>query len=108
VIAFLERFRPTVTVLSGEAAGMEFVVESRRSLIGRGPGVDLALDHPSLAREHAVLDLSDEGVELRAQPAAPVRVNGAPVRSAALKPGDRFSLGEVRFGFDVEPRGRDR
>jgi pSer/pThr/pTyr-binding forkhead associated (FHA) protein len=105
MIAYLVRFRPTITVLSGEAAGMEFVVESRRSLIGRGPGVDLALDDASLAREHAALELSDAGVELRALPAASARLNGAPVRSAKLKPGDRFSLGAISFGFEIEPRG---
>jgi pSer/pThr/pTyr-binding forkhead associated (FHA) protein len=102
---FLSRFRPTVTVLSGDAVGMEFVVESRRSLIGRGPGVDLAVDHPSLAREHAELVWSDGGLRLSARPAAPTRLNGAPVRSAKLKPGDRFWLGEVCFGFEIEPRG---
>jgi hypothetical protein len=104
---FLARFRPTITVLTGEAVGMEFVVESRRSLIGRGPGVDLALDHPSLAREHAELEFCEDGIQLRARHAAPTRVNGAAVASAKLKPGDRFWLGEICFGFEVEPRGED-
>ncbi len=102
---FLARFRPTITVLTGDAVGMEFVVESRRSLIGRGPGVDLALDHPSLAREHAELEWSDEGIQLRVRPSAEARVNGAPIRVAPLKPGDRFWLGEVCFGFEIELRG---
>jgi hypothetical protein len=102
---FLERFRPTIVVLSGDAIGMEFALESRRNLIGRGPGVDLALDHPSLAREHAEVEFADHGFRLRTRAAAPARVNGAPVTVAELKPGDRFWLGEICFGFELEPRG---
>ncbi len=105
VDAFLAKFRSTIIVLSGEAAGMEFVLDARRSLIGRGPGVDLALDDASLASEHASIELALHGFQLRARVlGAPVLVNGAPVSEAPLKSGDRFALGEVQFGYEVEPR----
>lgn len=102
---FIANFRSTIIVLSGEAAGMEFVLDARRSLIGRGPGVDLALDDPSLAREHALIELAATGFSLHARSAgASILVNGAAVSAAPLKPGDRFQLGEIQFGFEVEAR----
>ena len=51
----LSTARPTLTVVSGPAAGMEYVLDQPRVLIGRGPGVDLVLDE-SLERVHAALD----------------------------------------------------
>jgi pSer/pThr/pTyr-binding forkhead associated (FHA) protein len=103
--AFLANFRSTIIVLCGEATGMEFVLDARVNLIGRGPGVDLALDDPSLAREHAVIEFATDGFHLRGRTAgASIAVNGAPGSAAPLKPGDRFQLGEVQFGFEIEAR----
>jgi predicted component of type VI protein secretion system len=103
--AFLAKFRSTIIVLSGEATGMEFVLDARRSLIGRGPGVDLALDDPSLAREHAAIEFAPDGFHLHARAAgASIAINGAPASATPLKPGDRFQLGEIQFGFEIEAR----
>lgn len=103
---FLARFRPALVVLSGAASGLEFILDQRRSLIGRGPGVDLALDEPSLERVHAAVEFTERG--FRVVPAsadAELTVHGDPVDEARLKPGDRFQLGGLSFGFDVEPKG---
>jgi pSer/pThr/pTyr-binding forkhead associated (FHA) protein len=103
--AFLSHVRATVTVLNGPAAGMEFMLDQRRSLIGRGPGVDLALDDPSLAREHAIVELKESGFVIRrSDPDAPLYVNGAALAASVLKPLDRVRIGALQLAFDLEPR----
>ncbi len=103
--AFLAKFRSTIIVLSGEATGMEFVLDARSSSIGRGPGVDLALDDPSLEREHVAIEFARDGFHLRARAGgAEIAVNGGRATAVKLKSGDRFQLGEVQFGFEIEAR----
>ncbi len=84
---------------------MEHVLDQRRVSLGRGPGVDLALDHESLAREHAELEFAEGGFRLRRlSEAAEIRLNGEPIEMAALKPNDRFQLGALSFSYVVEHR----
>lgn len=90
---------------SGGLAGMEYVLDQRRISIGRGPGVDLAIDDASLACQHAVLEFSQGAFVLRRlAEQAEIQVNGRAVRKATLKPTDRFQLGRLSFSYRVEPR----
>ena len=70
---------------------MEHVLDQPRVRIGRGPGVDLALDHPSLDREHAVLEFDGTGYRLRLLRDPTERAG------SALKSEEHFDLGEIRF-----------
>ena len=45
---YLERFDPSIVILTGRERGTEFAVSQIRLTLGRGPGVDLALDLESL------------------------------------------------------------
>ena len=78
------------------------MLDQRRVTLGRGPGVDLALDDPSLAREHAVLEFAEQGFRLRGfRDDSEITLNGGPVRLATLKPNDRFQLGALSFSYEV-------
>jgi predicted component of type VI protein secretion system len=102
---FLSEFRAAIIVLSGGASGMEYVLDQRRISVGRGPGVDLALDDPSLASLHAVLEFEDGGFSLRSMTkSADMQVNGSSVTATVLKTEDRFQLGGLTFSYVVEPR----
>ncbi len=87
---------------------MEQVLDQRRLSLGRGPGVDLAFDDSSLAREHALLEFRDGSFHLEPLSAsAETRVQGGSGSSAcatALKSRDRFVLGAIQFSYIVEPR----
>ncbi len=84
---------------------MEHVLDQRRVSLGRGPGVDLALDDESLACAHAELEFVEGGFRLRRlSEAVETRLNGGPVESAELKPNDRFQLGRLSFSYVVERR----
>ncbi len=104
---FLEHRHATFLVLSGDAHGAEYTLDQSCVRIGRGPGVDLALDGEGLSREHVILEFQDGAYRLRASDAAsPVLVNGASTRVAELKPGDRVELGDQTLQYAVEKRRR--
>jgi len=102
---FLAQYRATLIVLSGRATGMEYVLDQRTIRIGRGPGVDLALDDATVEREHAKLTFADGAFHLEdSSQAADTRVNGGPVSRQRLKTSDRLRLGETALEYDLEPR----
>ena len=61
---FLTRYRPALVILSGEARGLEYRLDQPRTAVGRGPGVDLALDDASLRTRHALVEFSGRGFVL--------------------------------------------
>jgi predicted component of type VI protein secretion system len=102
---FLTQFRVAVIVLSGDAEGMEHVVDQPRVLLGRGPGVDLVVDDPSMERIHVALEF--DGTGYRIGPVSPdgdLVLNGSSAGSERLKNEDRFCAGKVLFSYVVEPR----
>lgn len=102
---FLASFRATLVVLSGRAAGMEYVLDQRIIRLGRGPGVDLAIDDPSLERVHARIEFKDGAFRVcSSAPEASLLLNGGAVQVSELKADDRFQLGEVSFTYGLEPR----
>jgi len=72
-----------------------------RMTIGRGPDCDLVLDHPSVARRHAVIRLRNGSATIEDVSASTgVRVNGERRRRARLCPGDQLAIGPFRVLFD--------
>jgi predicted component of type VI protein secretion system len=101
--SFLAHGRPVLVVLSGRATGLEFVLDQQRVSIGRGPGVDLAIDDESLRAEHARLEYADGAFWLvDCAPDSVTRLNGGPVERQALKPNDRLQLGAFAFEYLLE------
>jgi len=102
---FFERYRATLVLLAGPAAGSEYAIEAAPSTIGRGPETDLCFDDNAMSREHAVFELGDAGLRIRDLASRNgVIVNGAEGLVADLKHGDRIELGEHRFQLVVEER----
>jgi pSer/pThr/pTyr-binding forkhead associated (FHA) protein len=97
--AFLANFRAAIIVLSGEGEGVEYVLDQARVLVGRGPGVDLALDDPTLERVHAAIEFDGEGYHLRERTGETEFGAGTELKDEA-----RFVLGEVTFGYVLETR----
>jgi pSer/pThr/pTyr-binding forkhead associated (FHA) protein len=93
---FLGRYRAALVILSGEARGMEYRLDQPRTALGRGPGVDLALDDAALRRRHALVLFHDSGFELRDFDGDACGVQ--------LKDGDCFRLGGHEFAFVLEER----
>jgi pSer/pThr/pTyr-binding forkhead associated (FHA) protein len=106
--AFLERWRPSLVILSGPAAGSEFLLERARTVIGRGPRVDLAFADPEMSQRHAALEFEDAGFRLCDLGSTNGSyVNGALVRVCELKGSDRIQLGRFVFQFVLEERAKE-
>ena len=74
-----------------------------RTLIGRGSDCQIVVDHPTLSRQHAAVEM-EGGVwtvmDLGSKNG--IRVEGRQVMKAALRPGDRFRCGKAEFTFSGE------
>jgi len=103
--AFLEEHRASVTITRGAAAGTEFELDGKRTIIGRAAGVQIQLDDASVSSEHAAFELDNQGFGIRDLASTNhVLVNGAEVLSSALKHGDRIQLGDCELQFVIEDR----
>ncbi len=69
--------------------------------LGREPGSDIRLDHPTVSRAHAEVRRLNGGFEIidRASNNGTF-VNGLRIRRQALRPHDRITLGAVQMVFD--------
>ena len=104
---FLEEHRASVTIIRGPAAGTEFELEGKRTIIGRSSEAQIQIDDASISSEHAAIELDNQGFGIRDLASTNhVLVNGAEVLSSALKHGDRIQLGECELQFVVEDRTR--
>jgi hypothetical protein len=81
-----------------EDTGEVFTLSESVTTVGRGQGVDIALDDPSVSRLHAEIIrrgphfyVSDLGLSVNG-----TRVNGRPVGKRVLMDGDVVSFGTVR------------
>ncbi len=83
--------------LSGPQRGLETVVSRPVTTIGRAPTSDLVVDVGDVSRHHARLEYA--AGELRVVDLGSTngtRVNGEPVRTSPLHPGDEISFGTIR------------
>ena len=103
--AFLSKWRATVVVLSGDAAGTEFELNQPNVSIGRGSQAHWKFADDAMSKEHAALEFANGGIRLRDLGSMNgTRVNDSEVKAADLKNGDRFQLGEYVFQFVLEKR----
>jgi len=97
--------RTKLVLVNTAAAGAEYRIDRERVIIGRGPGVDLAFDDPDMSRQHASIEITDEGLQIRDLGSTNgLFLNGSPVRSAEIGNGDHFEIGSLRFQLVVEQR----
>jgi len=106
---FLKRNRASLTILKGPAAGSEYPLSERRTLIGRSAASGIRLDERSVSHEHAAIELGSGGFGVRDLASTNgVRINGAAVEAGDLEHGDRLEIGGCELQYVVEPRGNRR
>jgi len=99
--------RASLTVLTGVRAGQQFILEKPRTIMGRGPGVDLAIDDSAMSRQHMAFEIRDGQFQVRDLDSTNgVLLNGRVVAAAELKHGDRLTAGAHEFQFVVEEKRR--
>ena len=99
--------RASLTVLTGERVGRQFILEKPRTIIGRGPGVDLAIDDSAMSRQHMVFEIRDGQFQVRDLDSTNgLMLNGRVVAAAEVKDGDRIKAGAHEFQFILEEERR--
>lgn len=105
---FLSRHDPKLVVLEGADSGRHIPVHRPHQTLGRGPGVDLIMDDPTLSRQHAVIEFSDGHFHIRDLDSTNgVLLNGEPVSESVIQHGDRIEIGGQVFQFLVDERDDD-
>jgi hypothetical protein len=83
--------------------GKTFVIDRPRTVIGRSSRCDFVVDDPNVSRRHAELQRrGGDWYVVDLDSTNGIAVNGKPVRSAALAPGDEIALGTARLRFNVD------
>lgn len=90
-----------LTILSGNRAGTNFPLDSRRNtLIGRGTDCHISLPDPLCSRVHVTLTFTPDGWLLRdAESRNGTFVNGQKVDEARIVDGNVFRVGSAEFEF---------
>lgn len=102
---FLSRYTAKVVTLSGAAMGAEFELDCPRVTIGRGPGVTVAFDAPTMSRQHAAIDYGREGFRISDLGSTNgITVNGKAVQACEIRHGDRFEIGGEQFQLVIEEK----
>ncbi len=102
---FLARYNARVVALSGAAMGAEFALDCQRLTIGRGPGVAVAFDNPTMSRQHAAIDYGSEGFRISDLGSTNgISVNGKRVQACEIRHGDRFEIGGQEFQLVIEEK----
>lgn len=104
---FMAKWSAAVVILSGDAAGTEWLVEKPSTTIGRSADCDWNVADDAMSKEHATLEYTDGGFRLRDLGSRNgMLVNGSEIKAAELKGSDRFRLGEHEFQFIIEKRDK--
>ena len=99
--------RASLVIVQGRNEGSEIALDQERVVVGRGPGVDVALEDSAMSRQHAAFERAGQGHRVRDLGSTNgIKVGGARVQVADLKHGDRIELGEHVLQYLVEERER--
>ncbi|GDY07063.1 hypothetical protein LBMAG52_05490 [Planctomycetia bacterium] len=95
-------------VLTGTSRGHEFNLSQSQYVMGSRAPASIVIAHPSIADQHACLNVRADRVEVRPfRSGLTVLVNGKPSSSANLGSGDRIGIGDFEFQLinpSVAPR----
>lgn len=91
---------PVLVVRKGAEVGERFYLDQPRFTIGRDPGSDIFLNDVTVSREHAVLDVSADGVSVTDTGSLNgTYVNDVRVDKAHLRSGDALQVGRFQMVF---------
>jgi len=82
-------------------------VSADRIEFGRGTGNEVPLTDIRIGLDAMALTRSDGRLTVQKLGATPLRVNGQPVDTAAVAPGDKIELGPYHLEFRAPPEGSD-
>src|SRR5689334_24025282 len=89
-----------IRFIDGPLAGQTVALNKPQLMLGREPTNDIAINEPTVSRQHARLTQGPHGWTLeKINPNNTLRVNGRDVTQSALNNGDTVLLGPISFQF---------
>jgi pSer/pThr/pTyr-binding forkhead associated (FHA) protein len=96
---------PVLLMLNGPGKGEKFRVETAGVLIGRHPEADVFLSDITVSREHAAIELTDQGYLLRDKGSLNgTYLNRVEIDKAVLNDLDELQIGKFKMIF-LKPAG---
>jgi small-conductance mechanosensitive channel len=93
--------RARLVATAGLPRGALFEIDGKQTRIGRDPNSQVCIDDHRVSSEHAVIELQEGRFVLRDLGGhLGTQVNGRPISSVALRPGDEIEIGHVRLVFE--------
>jgi pSer/pThr/pTyr-binding forkhead associated (FHA) protein len=100
--------RSCLVILTGQVPGTEIELQSPRTILGRGPGVDVVIPDEAMSRQHFAMEVAGGGVRVRDLGSTNgLELNGKPVDTAEMQHGDRLRAGSHEFQLLVEEMERE-
>ena len=104
------KYKASVVIIKGHAAGMEYPIEKAYTVIGRDKdGTDIPINDPLISRQHAAISYEQGAFVLKdLESTNGTIMNGSEITRTQLKHRDRFSLGDttIQFILDETTAGR--
>ena len=92
--------------ISEAVQGQIYRLEEEEVLLGRGPSSAVRVAHQSVSREHCLIRVHDDRIEIHDKGSRNgTFVNGLPVRERVLLDGDELTIGAVVFLFRTLEQG---
>jgi ABC transport system ATP-binding/permease protein len=89
-----------LVVVSRQLAGSEYLIDHSPTRIGRGVHCELQINHRSISRHHATIELVGDQFMIRDSGSANgISVNGEQYSETQLHAGDRIDLGHIQVRF---------
>jgi hypothetical protein len=103
------RYQASVVILKGYAEGMEYPIDKIHTVIGRDADVQVPLKDPLVSRQHAAILFHEGNFVLKDLDSTNgTQMNGASIKQADLRHGDKFRVGDTVLQFVLEDTGRSR
>lgn len=94
---------PRLRVVNSSMSGQEFPIPEHPVIVGRSSGCDIVIADQSISRQHVRAEIKDGKCVLKDLGSHNgIYLNGSSTRTAELKPGERFELGDIAIEFRAE------
>ncbi len=103
-----ERLQASLVIVDGQVKGMEYTVAKTYTVIGRDKDADIAPADAHMSRRHAVIVYLDHSYILKDLDSKNgTLMNGAFIKQANLRHGDKFRVGDTTFQFILQDNPRN-
>ena len=99
--ALLAKYK--LVLVSTEIRDQRYKITRVSNLIGRSPACAIAISHPSISRQHCLLQLTDRGIHVKdLDTTNGTKVNGIVLKEGYINVGDKLILGHLGFVLEKE------